>query len=129
MINYENIAMVINYMQRINFCLKKFYLDGNKIEDNSTRYEKISNYSMIQTINLFKNFSFDGFFTKDEIEIFCKLKKHYVFICEKCFLEYYYDLNTSIYHKKLDYVNAKVEHIKEEVKVLCYKIESIAFDN
>ena len=58
MINYENIAMAINYMQRINFCLKKFYLDGNKIEENSTRYEKIANYSMIQTINLFKNFSF-----------------------------------------------------------------------
>jgi hypothetical protein len=129
MINYENIALDLNYMQRINLCLKKYYLESNKIEVDSSNYTKIINYGMLQTLKLFENFSFEGILTEEEIDVFNKLNKYYTFVCDKCFLEYHYDLNNSIYHKKLDYVNAKIKHIKEELKLLCYKIESIAFDN
>lgn len=129
MVNHMAISETLNYLQRINYSLKKYYLNLNIEERSVQSSTRIKSFNMIQTLNLFKNISLDESFTKEELTVYTNLGKYYKFICDSCFLEFQYDLDSSIYGKKVDYVNAKVKHIKEQLMMFCYKVESLAFEN
>lgn len=129
MVNASYIMQSLNYLQRINYSLKRYYLKTNNSERTEHSVSRIKNFNMHQTLNLFKTYSLENIFNEEEIKIFSKLKRYYTFICDTCFLEFQYDLNTSIYHKKVDYVNAKAEYIQEQLKMFCYKVECLAFES
>lgn len=128
MIKVEKLAEALNYLQRINYCLKVFYIKNNE-DSSSFSIGRIKNLNMEQTVNLYRNMDLDSIFTEEEKNIFSKLKKYNKFICEKCFIEFQYDLNNSIYHKKVDYVNARIDYIISNLIMFCYKVESIALEN
>lgn len=127
MLNYENIAKALNYLQRMNYCLKVYYL---KNHPSPTREKcRISNYNLDRTISLFKPEMLQETFKEEELKVVENLKNYSIFINQKCFIECQYDTNPSIYNKKVEYINAKVEHIIEDVMKLCYVIEGLAIEN
>lgn len=126
MINYENIAKALNYLQRINYSLKVFHLSNHPSANHEKR--RISNFGLDKTVKLFNKEHIECMFTDDQEKKFENLKNYSLFITQKCFIECQYDTNSSIYNKKVEYINAKVEHIIDEIMELCYVIEGLAFE-
>lgn len=128
MVDKNNIADTLMYLQRINYSLKVYYLKNNLDRSNFSK-GRIMMFDLNQTMTLYKDYRVDCDLTVEDEEAFKNLKKYYNFICNKCYLEFCYDLNPSIYMKKVEYINAKVEHIKSKLVQLCYKLESVTFEN
>lgn len=123
--NINELSVALNYLQRINYCLKVYYIKKHR-DDSPFTIGRIKTLNFEQTVNLYRNVNIDEIFTEEEVEVFNDLKKHNKFVCENCFMEFQYDLNNSIYHKKVDYVNARISYINNTIKMFCYKMESIA---
>lgn len=129
MVNTENIVQALSYLQRINYCLKIYYTKNIDVEKSAFSRGRIMNLTFHQILNSYKKVDLHLLFeTEEEIEKFEKLPKYYKFICDTCTLEYCYDLDRSIYPKKVDYVDAKVLKTINDIMQICYRLESLTLE-
>ena len=128
MIKTELISNAINYFQRINYSLKTYVAKRNYNVGSPFAKGRINSLNFYQTVSLFEKVELDEIFNSKDKETFKNLTKYFKFVTEKCYLEFHYDLESLVYHKKVDYVNAKLEFICNEMMVFCHKLEGIVFE-
>ncbi len=128
MIKTEFIANAINYFQRINYTFKAQLAKRNYVVGSPFAKARINTLNFYQTINLYEKAELDTNLKGKDKEVFDNLVKYFKFVTEKCYLEFHYDLESPVYHKKVDYVNAKLEFITNEIMIFCHRLEGTAFE-
>lgn len=128
MINQEEMQLAVNYLQRINYGLKRCYYYMTTGTINSFNRKRILNFSIYETFNSCRNFDLTDIFDNRDLEVVLQLPKYTNFVLDKCFIEQYYDLQTILFDRRVDEVNSQLRLIVTKLRGICFKLETYLFN-